>query len=276
MTKAGPLPLRSQPATDAPGQGGGAAPFPAEADEKERQRLEQWRRLIQACLPFADAASTELPLRRLLRLSLFQVSCGMAAVLLTGTLNRVMIVELGVPAWLVALMVSLPLVFAPLRALIGFKSDTHRSYFGWRRGPYIWFGSLMQFGGLAIMPFALLLLSGQGNGPAWLGHGRPAFHAALGLDPTAYDYKVFALCNEITKQVFPILLDIDHPGFRAGMEKLLRISDAMAAAKAEGGLLAPVKRFGLALAAGATFFGMYFLPVQQNEAPDTVRLAPAW
>lgn len=107
-------------------------------------------------------------------------------------------------------------------------------------------------------------------------HGRPAFHAALGLDPTAYDYKVFALCNEITKQVFPILLDIDHPGFRAGMEKLLRISDAMAAAKAEGGLLAPVKRFGLALAAGATFFGMYFLPVQQNEAPDTVRLAPAW
>ena len=29
-------------------------------------------------------------------------------VLLNGTLNRVMIVELGVPAWLVALMVALP------------------------------------------------------------------------------------------------------------------------------------------------------------------------
>jgi BCD family chlorophyll transporter-like MFS transporter len=51
-------------------------------------------------LPFADAASTELPLSRLLRLSLFQVSVGMAAVLLVGTLNRVMIVELGVrPGW---------------------------------------------------------------------------------------------------------------------------------------------------------------------------------
>jgi hypothetical protein len=34
---------------------------------------------------------------RLLRLSLFQVSVGMAIVLLNGTLNRVMIVELGVP-----------------------------------------------------------------------------------------------------------------------------------------------------------------------------------
>jgi len=112
-------------------------------------------------LPFADAATTELPLGRLLRLSLFQVSVGMAIVLLNGTLNRVMIVELGVPTWLVALMVALPLAFAPFRALIGHRSDTHRSYLGWRRVPYIWFGSLLQFGGLAIMPFALLVLSGD-------------------------------------------------------------------------------------------------------------------
>ena len=67
----------------------------------------------------------ELPLGRLFRLSLFQVSVGMAVVLLIGTLNRVMIVELGVPAWLVAVMISLPLVFAPFRALVGFRSDTH-------------------------------------------------------------------------------------------------------------------------------------------------------
>ena len=87
-------------------------------------------------LPFADAATPELPLGRLLRLSLFQVSVGMAAVLLIGTLNRVMIVELGVPAWLVAVMVSLPLVFAPFRALVGFRSDKHRSVLGWRRVPY--------------------------------------------------------------------------------------------------------------------------------------------
>ena len=67
--------------------------------------------------------AAELPMPRLLRLSLFQVTVGMAAVLLIGTLNRVMIVELGVPSWLVALMLSLPLLFAPLRALIGFRSD---------------------------------------------------------------------------------------------------------------------------------------------------------
>ncbi|RNJ63750.1 MAG: MFS transporter [Porphyrobacter sp. IPPAS B-1204] len=117
-----------------------------------------WTELVFRLLPFADAASVDLPLPRLLRLSLFQVSVGMAMVLLNGTLNRVMVVELGTPTWLVALLIAVPLFAAPFRALIGHKSDTHRSVLGWRRVPYIWFGTLMQFGGLAIMPFALLLL----------------------------------------------------------------------------------------------------------------------
>lgn len=131
----------------------------------------QWTRVGRAWLPFADAAGDDVPLGRLLRLSLFQVSVGMAAVLLTGTLNRVMIVELGIPAAIVALMVALPLLAAPFRALIGFRSDMHRSVLGWRRVPYIWFGSLIQFGGLAIMPFALIILSGDTHGPVpgWVG-----------------------------------------------------------------------------------------------------------
>ncbi|WP_373490399.1 BCD family MFS transporter [Parasphingorhabdus sp.] len=110
-------------------------------------------------MPFADAASSELPLGRLLRLALFQVSVGLAAVLLNGTLNRVLIVELDTPAWIVALMIAIPLLVAPFRALIGYRSDTHRSVLGWRRVPYIWFGTLAQFGGLAIMPFALILIT---------------------------------------------------------------------------------------------------------------------
>lgn len=141
------------------------------------ERKEAWRRMIARLLPFADAASETLPLRRLLRLSLFQASVGMAMALLTGAINRVMIVELGIGASLVALMVSLPLVFAPLRALIGHKSDHHRSVLGWRRGPYIWFGSMLQFGGLAILPFALLILSGDTRGPIVIGE----IGAALGF-----------------------------------------------------------------------------------------------
>ena len=134
-------------------------------------------RLGPRFLPFADVATDDVPLSRLLRLSLFQVTVGMAMVLLAGTLNRVMIVELGVPATIVAVMLALPVVFAPFRALIGFKSDHHVSAFGWRRVPYIWKGTLLQFGGFAVMPFALLVLSGFGeayDAPKWIGHSAAA------------------------------------------------------------------------------------------------------
>ncbi len=139
---------------------------------KYQKLMHFWGGLAPKFLPFADAASEDLPLFRLLRLSLFQVSVGMALVLLVGTLNRVMIVELNVPASIVSVMVAIPLLFAPFRALIGFKSDNHRSELGWRRVPYMWLASMLQFGGLAIMPFALLVLAGAGQAaqaPQWVG-----------------------------------------------------------------------------------------------------------
>ena len=136
-----------------------------------RKMLDKWKSLGPRYLPFADAATEDLPLGRLLRLSMFQWSIGMAAVLLTGTLNRVMIVELGVPTSLVALMVAIPVLAAPFRALIGHRSDTYKSALGVRRVPYIWLGTILQFGGLAIMPFALLVLHSQTTGPSW---GGPA------------------------------------------------------------------------------------------------------
>ena len=137
-------------------------------DAPETPQQPWWVRL----LPFSDVASPDLPLSRLMRLALFQMSVGMALVLLIGTLNRVMIVELKVPASLVGVMVAMPLIFAPFRALIGYRSDKHVSAIGWRRVPYIWMGSMVQFGGLAIMPFALLVLAGAGqsaSAPAWVG-----------------------------------------------------------------------------------------------------------
>ena len=128
-------------------------------------------------LPFADIATDAVPLARLMRLSLFQVTVGMALVLLVGTLNRVMIVELAVPASLVAAMLALPVVFAPFRTLIGFRSDMNVSALGLRRIPFIWKGTLYQFGGFAIMPFALLVLSGYGeavDAPRWIGYSSAA------------------------------------------------------------------------------------------------------
>jgi len=129
-----------------------------------------WQNVGMQFLPFADVATADLPLSKLLRLSLFQVSVGMALALLVGTLNRVMIVELGLSAWLVAGAVALPMIVAPLRPLIGFKSDNHKSYLGWKRVPYLYAGTMFAFGGFAILPFALLIMSGDTDGPIWIGH----------------------------------------------------------------------------------------------------------
>jgi BCD family chlorophyll transporter-like MFS transporter len=137
-----------------------------------RYMMRRWVGLGTRFLPFADAATPDLPLGRLLRLSLFQVAVGLALTLLIGTLNRVMIVELGVPASLVGAMIALPLLFAPMRALIGHRSDNHRSDLGWRRVPFIYRGAMLQFGGLSILPFALIVLAGLGDSaaaPAWVG-----------------------------------------------------------------------------------------------------------
>ncbi len=152
-------------------------------------------------LPFADAATEELPLSRLVRLALFQVSVGMALTLLLGVLNRVMIVELGVGAALVATMVAIPLLFAPLRAVIGFRSDIHRSAFGWRRVPYLWFGTLIQFAGFAIMPFGILLLGGAEIGPAWAGYvGAGLAFLMVGAGAHTVQTAGLALATDLAKE----------------------------------------------------------------------------
>jgi magnesium-protoporphyrin IX monomethyl ester (oxidative) cyclase len=107
-------------------------------------------------------------------------------------------------------------------------------------------------------------------------HARPLMHQAFKLDPTEYDFAVFRITSEISKQVFPISLDIENPLFRAGLERLRRIAVASAAAKARGGLVGGLRRLGLAAAATLTFARLYMLPVQRHALPDQVCMAPAW
>jgi magnesium-protoporphyrin IX monomethyl ester (oxidative) cyclase len=107
-------------------------------------------------------------------------------------------------------------------------------------------------------------------------HSRPALYRGLGIDPDDFDDQVFAITSEITRQVFPLTLDIEHPAFRRGMARLAEIGRAADAARARGGLLGGVKRMGLAIAAAATFAKLYLIPAKRNDLPGRVRLAPAW
>ncbi|AWW75545.1 magnesium-protoporphyrin IX monomethyl ester (oxidative) cyclase [Erythrobacter sp. KY5] len=107
-------------------------------------------------------------------------------------------------------------------------------------------------------------------------HNRPVFHKALGVDPTEYDYKVFSICNQISRQVFPVELDIDDPTFRANMEALRLAALKIEEGKAQGGIGGLAKRVSGMAGAGLNFAKMYFHRTKPNALPQTIRLHPAW
>lgn len=107
-------------------------------------------------------------------------------------------------------------------------------------------------------------------------HTRPAMHEAMGLETTAFDFEVFKITSEISKQVFPILLDIDNPNFKTGLDRLTALSFSMEVAKSKSGIINTLNKGWIGLQALVTFGGLYFLPVIPSKLPRLVRLAPAW
>jgi len=107
-------------------------------------------------------------------------------------------------------------------------------------------------------------------------HQRPKFHNALGVDIEDYDYKVFRLTSEISKQVFPLTLDIDHPAFRKGLRRLRWVSEGLEKAQETGGVTGWFQKIGYQTVGAATFLRLYMLPVHTHTLPADVRLAPVW
>ena len=107
-------------------------------------------------------------------------------------------------------------------------------------------------------------------------HCRPAFHKALGIDPTAYDFTVFAITSEISRQVFPLTLDLDNPAFKAGLDRLLASARGIEEAKARGGLMGRLAHAGHAARAALTFGRLMLMPAKANPMPAQIRLSPAW
>jgi magnesium-protoporphyrin IX monomethyl ester (oxidative) cyclase len=105
---------------------------------------------------------------------------------------------------------------------------------------------------------------------------RPAFHKAIGMSPAEYDFKVFRLCSEISKQTFPLTLDIDNPKFARGLQHLYRIAQAGEVADTRGPLLRKLSKASLAVSAAVVFARLYMLPSKKNELPREIRLEPIW
>ena len=107
-------------------------------------------------------------------------------------------------------------------------------------------------------------------------HNRPQLYQALGMDPTDFDFRVFDITTEITRQTFPLTLDTQDPRFRAGLEKLRALSARLDRTRARRGPLAALKRAGLSLAAAGVFARLYLLPTRRNDLPEQVTMAPVW
>ena len=124
----------------------------------------------------ARCPARQLSLPRLLRLSLFQLSVGMAMALLISALGRFAVIGTGiVPSWLISLAIALPLLILPLRTVLRSHYYARGSDDAWQRVPYILAGTLLQFMGLAVMPFALGLLSATSAAPALIGQLSTVF-----------------------------------------------------------------------------------------------------
>ncbi len=128
------------------------------------------------------------------QLGLIHVAVAMTLVPINSTLNRVMIKELSISATIVAILASLPYLFAPIQVAIGSYSDRH-PIFGYRRTPYIFVGLILCVLGVLVSPQVAFLMAD--NFPLGLLAGLLAFGAwGMGYNLSAVSY--LSLASELS------------------------------------------------------------------------------
>ena len=107
-------------------------------------------------------------------------------------------------------------------------------------------------------------------------HARPEFHKAFDIDPSEYGMKVFRITTEISKQVFPLSLDIDNPKFKQRLDGLLAAARQIEEGRKAGGLGGKAKiMLGRAKAAGL-FARLYSMRTVPNAIPEDGTMVPAY
>lgn len=95
---------------------------------------------------------------RSLKLGSFHIGSSLSDLLTSAVWNRILIVDLGVAAWPVALLSALRYFLAPLTLWAGHRSDT-RPILGSRRVPYIWLGRLLMLLSLPLLPLSTVAIA---------------------------------------------------------------------------------------------------------------------
>ena len=107
-------------------------------------------------------------------------------------------------------------------------------------------------------------------------HQRPAFHKALGVDIGWYDQEVFRKTSELSKQVFPLTLNIDHPSWLPMLEVLRKANLAIDEAEKRGGFGGWASKMVHNIKGGLAFVRLLIIPSVRNTPPESTRLEPCY
>ena len=107
-------------------------------------------------------------------------------------------------------------------------------------------------------------------------HQRPLFHKALGVDVTLYGQEVFQKTSEISKQVFPFTLDINHRRWRPNLDRIEKASVQIAKAKERSGIIGLVSRLTGMAKAGIAFASILTIPSIPNDVPESPVMVPSY
>jgi BCD family chlorophyll transporter-like MFS transporter len=211
------------------------------------------------------------------RLGLVQASLGAVVVLTTSTLNRVMVVELSLPALLPGFLVALHYLVQVLRPRMGYGSDI-----GGRRTPWI-------VGGMAVLATGGV---GAALATAWMGSQRGAGIALALLSFTLIGIGVSA-CGTSLLVLLAKRVDAKRRAAAASVVWLMMIAGFAVTASVAGQLLDPYSPLRLvvvtagvsALAVALTLLALHGLEgdsvadpasAPTAEAPFREALAQVW
>ncbi len=113
----------------------------------------------------SDPVVPPFSLGRSLKLGTFHIGSSLTDLLTSAVWNRILIADLGIAAWPVALLTSVRYLLSPLTLWAGYQSDT-RPLFGSRRLAYIWLGRLLMLLSLPLLPLSLAALGHDGGSVA--------------------------------------------------------------------------------------------------------------
>ena len=107
-------------------------------------------------------------------------------------------------------------------------------------------------------------------------HLRRPFFEAMGWDVDEFDRKVIALTNQISRQVFPVVVDTENPKLWTLFERLYQNTVRIGELQRAGGAMAALKVAALRVDCGVTFARCYLQRPVQNALPADVRMQPVW